>query len=86
AVTSPAVAYEKSTKEAKVALKELSKSKASFTVVVENMSNEALTYDVAASLQTDLAVKNKDGIVQNAMEAQALEQAIVKINGSNTSK
>ena len=86
AVTSPAVAYEKSTKEAKVALKELSKSKASFTVVVENMSNEALTYDVAASLQTDLAVKNKDGIVQNAMEAQALEQAIVKINGSNTNK
>lgn len=86
AVTSPAVAYEKKTKEAKVALKELSKSKAKFTIVVENMSDESLTYDVAASLQTDLAVTNKDGVIQNAMEAQALQQAIIKINGKNTSK
>lgn len=86
AVTSPAVAYEKKTKEAKVALKELSKSKAKFTIVVENMSDESLAYDVTTSLQTDLAVANKDGVIQNAMEAQALQQAVIKINGKNTSK
>ena len=86
AVTSPAVAYEKKTKEAKVALKELTKSKATFTVVVENLSNQTVSYNASTSLQTDLAVTNEDGLVQNAMEAQALQNATVTINGAKTNK
>ncbi|OGX80254.1 peptidase S8/S53 subtilisin kexin sedolisin, partial [Exiguobacterium sp. SH31] len=86
AVSSPAVAYEKDSKEAKVALKELDRSKATFKIVVENLSTKPVSYNVASSLQTDLAVENADGVVQNAMEAQALQEAILTINGKKTNK
>ncbi|MCT4782662.1 MULTISPECIES: S8 family serine peptidase [Exiguobacterium] len=81
AVSTPAVAYEKTSKEAKVALKELNRSKATFTLVVKNLSNEAVSYDVSSSLQTDLAIERTAGLVQNAMEAQPLQNATVTVNG-----
>lgn len=86
AVSTPAIAYEKKTKEAKVALKELNRSKATFTLVVENLSDKAVSYNVASSLQTDLAIEQSAGLIQNAMEAQALENAKVTVNGKTTSK
>lgn len=81
AVSTPAVVYEKTSKEAKVALKELNRSKATFTLVVENLSNEVVSYDVSSSLQTDLAIERTPGLVQNAMEAQPLQNATVTVNG-----
>ncbi len=85
AVSTPAVAYEKTTKEAKVALKELNRSKATFTLVVENLSDKAVSYDVLSSLQTDLAIERTAGTIQNAMEAQPLQNASVTINGKKAS-
>ncbi len=85
AVSTPTIAYEKKTKEAKVALKELNRSKATFTLVVENLSDKAVSYNVSSSLQTDLAIEQTAGLVQNAMEAQALENAKVTVNGKKVS-
>jgi len=86
AVSTPVVVTEKTSGVGKVALKEITKDKVSFTLVAKNVSKRDVEYDVASSLQTDLVLKGKDGINHNEMEAQPLQGATVKVNNAATSK
>ncbi|MBD8070559.1 cell wall-binding repeat-containing protein [Bacillus sp. PS06] len=67
ALSTPAVVTEKSTNEAKVALKEITGDTATFTLNVKNLSNKQVTYNVDGNVQTDLAY---DGV--NALESQGV--------------
>ena len=77
AVETPAMVYNKKTGEAKVALKEIEGNTATFTLAVENFSDKPLTYNVSGNVQTDLVVKEKDGIDRMALEPQQLKGAKV---------
>ncbi|GGN61221.1 cell wall-binding repeat-containing protein [Oceanobacillus indicireducens] len=89
AASTPVVVTEKNTGEAKVALKEVD-NEFSFTLVARNTSNQAVSYDVSANLQTDLQIF---GLLGNAhytgaldeLEAVEIVDADVTINKGNTS-
>ncbi|NLP52724.1 S8 family serine peptidase [Bacillus sp. RO1] len=83
ALSTPVVVTEKNTGEAKVALKEVN-DQISFTLKAENFTDEAVSYDVSANVQTDLALFGQLGYDANVLEAQELDGAVVTINGGNT--
>ncbi|WP_394218241.1 S8 family serine peptidase [Halobacillus trueperi] len=58
AMQTPAIAIEKETGLGKVALKEIN-DQASFTLTVENFSDEGATYNVEGTVQTDLIVEGR---------------------------
>ncbi|MBN6204939.1 S8 family serine peptidase [Ralstonia pickettii] len=70
AVSTPVVVTEKTTGEAKVALKEVN-DKFSFTLEATNVSDEAVSYDLSANLQTDLQVF---GVLGNVALTQAIDE------------
>ncbi|MGM0837611.1 MAG: cell wall-binding repeat-containing protein [Bacillota bacterium] len=84
ALSTPVVVKEKNTGLAKVALKEV-EDQISFTLEATNYSDEAVSYDVAANVQTDLALFGELGYAANELEAQELAGAVVTINGGNSS-
>ena len=81
ALKTPVVVTEKTTNEAKVALKEVGDT-FSFTLVAENTSDEAVTYNVGADLQTDFAGWGEVGYNVNEIEAQRILDATITVNGS----
>lgn len=82
ALSTPVVVTEKNTGEAKVALKEV-EDQITFTLVATNYTDEAVSYDVAANVQTDLSLFGELGYTANELEAQELVGAMVSINGGN---
>ncbi|MFI8577150.1 S8 family serine peptidase [Rossellomorea aquimaris] len=86
ALSTPIVVTEAESGIGKVALKEVDNN-VNFTVDVENFSNEAVTYDVAANVQTDFANEGFLGYAANALEAQEIQDADVTImsNGEEIS-
>lgn len=83
ALSTPVVVTEKESGLAKVALKEVG-DQISFTLKATNYSDEAVSYDVAANVQTDLALFGEMGYNADQLEAQALEGAAVTVNGGNS--
>ncbi|MEH7222956.1 S8 family serine peptidase, partial [Bacillus sp. JJ1566] len=80
ALSTPVVVTETTSGIAKAALKEVG-DQFSFTLEATNFSDEAVTYDVAANVQTDLALFDVLGYVDDELEAQELVDADVTING-----
>ncbi len=88
AMSTPVVVTESETGEAKVALKEV-EDQFSMTLTATNLSDEAVTYDVDANVQTDFAFL---GLIGNAyktfsldeLEAQGLVGAAVTINNGES--
>lgn len=85
ALLTPVVVTEKNTKEAKVALKEVG-DQFSFTLQAQNFSNQEVTYDVKANIQTDFANTGQLGFNSHELEAQVLEGATIKIDDDDTTK
>ena len=56
ALSTPVVVTESETNEAKVALKEVTGNEVTFELTAENFTDEAVTYDVEANVQTDTPV------------------------------
>ena len=83
ALSTPAMVTNKETGEAKVALKEVG-DQFGFDLELENFSNEEVTYDVTANIQTDLAAYGSLGWDADGLEAQALADAVITINGQET--
>ncbi|MGY3715162.1 cell wall-binding repeat-containing protein [Sutcliffiella cohnii] len=83
ALGTPVVVTEKTTGEGKVALKEVGET-FSFTLEATNLSDEAVTYDVSANVQTDLALFGELGYGVDELEAQELVGAVVTVDGGNT--
>ncbi|WP_404459644.1 cell wall-binding repeat-containing protein [Sutcliffiella horikoshii] len=83
ALSTPVVVTEKTTGEAKVALKEV-EDQISFTLRAENFTDETVSYDVSANVQTDLALFGELGYTADELEAQELSGAVVTINGGNS--
>jgi lactocepin len=81
ALSTPVVVTESAFGEAKVALKQISGNKATFTLKAKNYSDKAVSYDVKVGVQTDLALFGKLGYTANELEAQPLEGVVVKVNG-----
>ncbi|GAA0317192.1 hypothetical protein GCM10008967_04690 [Bacillus carboniphilus] len=65
ALSTPVTVTDSTTGEAKVALKEVTENVVTFTLTAENHSDEAVTYDVSASAQTDSPV-NGGGVFVSA--------------------
>lgn len=61
-------------------------NKFAFTLKVENFSNKAVKYDVKGNIQTDYAIQGQLGYSANALEAQEIKNASIKINNKNTNK
>ncbi|MUV37306.1 Lactocepin [Lentibacillus sp. JNUCC-1] len=84
AIKTPVVVTEKQTGEAKVALKEVG-DQFSMTLEAKNLTDEAVSYDLAANVQTDFAF---NGVLGNAflsgeldkLEAQEVVGAKVNLN------
>ncbi|MGN1402094.1 MAG: S8 family serine peptidase [Bacillus sp. (in: firmicutes)] len=85
ALETPVVVTEKSTKEAKVALKEVGDT-FNFELEAKNYSEEDVTYNVDASIQTDLSVDGELGYSASVLEAQKLENVELKVNGADTTE
>ncbi|PAV31683.1 lactocepin [Virgibacillus profundi] len=88
AISTPVVVTETNTGEAKVALKEVN-DQISFTLEATNYSDEAVTYDVDANIQTDFAFYGLIGNAQltgalDELEAQELIDAVVTLNDGET--
>ncbi|MEH7236455.1 S8 family serine peptidase, partial [Bacillus sp. JJ1562] len=83
ALSTPVVVTEVETGQAKVALKEVG-DKFNFTLKATNYSNEAISYDVKANVQTDFAYYGDLGFDPNVLEAQELLGANVSVNGGNS--
>ncbi|WP_078550377.1 cell wall-binding repeat-containing protein [Litchfieldia alkalitelluris] len=83
ALSTPVVVTEKTTGEAKVALKEIGDT-VSFTLEATNFSDTPVSYDVAANVQTDLSLFGELGYALNGLEAQPLEGVEVTINGGES--
>src|SRR5699024_6585508 len=71
AMSTPVMVTDSETNEAKVALKQINENKVTFELTAENMSDEAVTYDVEANAQTDQPIQNGDDtlVIPNEMEA-----------------
>lgn len=65
ALSTPVVVTESNTNEAKVALKEVKKNTVSFELTATNYSDEAVTYEASANVQTDTPV-NGGGVLVTA--------------------
>lgn len=83
ALSTPAVVVEKNTKEAKVALKEV-EDQFEFELTVRNYSNEEISYEAAANLQTDLSDEGMMGWSASLLEAQEILNSSITINGEET--
>ena len=83
ALSTPVVVTEKNKGEAKVALKEVGEN-ISFTLEATNYSDKAITYNVDANVQTDLALFGELGYAPNELEAQGIEGAVVTFNDGAT--
>lgn len=66
ALTTPVTVTDSKTGEAKVALKEVTDNVVTFSLTAENLSDEAVTYDVSASAQTDAPVGAGGGLFVSA--------------------
>lgn len=84
ALSTPVVVTEKDSALAKVALKEVG-DKINFTLEATNFSDEAVTYDVTANVQTDLALFGVLGFTNDVLESQQIHGASVTLNGGNSS-
>ncbi|MHC0037563.1 S8 family serine peptidase [Pseudoneobacillus sp. C159] len=84
ALSTPVIVTDSTFGEAKVALKQINGNKATFTLKAKNYSDKAVSYDVSVGVQTDLALFNKLGYTANELEAQPLEDVVVKVNGADT--
>jgi lactocepin len=63
ALSTPVVVTESETNEAKVALREVTENEVTFELTAENFTDEAITYDVEANVQTDTPVDGGGVIV-----------------------
>lgn len=86
ALTTPVTVTDSKTGEAKVALKEVKGNTVTFTLTAENYSDNAVTYDVNASAQTDSPVNGGGVFVSapNMFGAIDLGQ-VATVNGKTTS-
>lgn len=86
ALSTPVVVTESETDEAKVALKEITDNEISFELTAENVTGEAVSYDVDANVQTDTPVDGGGVLVNapNLFPATDLGE-LAKINGEETS-
>ncbi|MDX8344126.1 S8 family serine peptidase [Rossellomorea sp. YZS02] len=82
ALATPVVVTESESGIAKVALKEVDNN-VNFTVDVENFSDEAVTYDVSANVQTDFANEGFLGYAANVLEAQEIQDTKVTITSND---
>ncbi|PLR85080.1 lactocepin [Bacillus canaveralius] len=82
ALQTPVIVTEAKTNEAKVALKEVG-DQFEFTLKAQNYNDSAVDYNVAANLQTDFAAYGELGWSPNALEAQKILDASVKVNGAD---
>jgi lactocepin len=85
ALSTPVVVAEKTTGEAKVALKEVGDN-VTFTLKAKNYSDAAVSYNVGVNVQTDLVLFGEMGYEASKLEAQPLEGVGVKVNGKDTEK
>jgi lactocepin len=81
ALSTPVVVTEKTTNAGKVALKQIDGDTVSFTLTAKNYSDAAVSYNVGVNVQTDLALFEVLGYSANVLEAQPLEDVVVKVNG-----
>ncbi|WP_409303149.1 S8 family serine peptidase [Peribacillus sp. SCS-155] len=86
ALKTPVVVTEASTKEAKVALKEVKGNTFNFALTAQNFSDQAVEYDVNANLQTDYSRAGQLGYSANVLETQKILDASIKVNGSDNAK
>ncbi|MCT8140231.1 S8 family serine peptidase [Anaerobacillus sp. CMMVII] len=77
AVTTPVVVTYKETNEAKVELYDFDKTNVDFTLVAENLTNEAVTYTVDTQVLTDTFREMASGPKQNALIAGDFIGAVV---------
>ncbi|MED1605849.1 S8 family serine peptidase [Cytobacillus kochii] len=85
ALSTPVVVTEVETDEAKVALKEVGDT-FEFTLQAENFSDEDVTYDAAANIQTDFAAYGELGWNPNELEAQELLNVEVTVDGQESAE
>ncbi|MBS4195808.1 S8 family serine peptidase [Lederbergia citri] len=88
ALSTPVMVTEAITKEAKVALKQVTENKVTFALVAENFSDQDVTYEVKANVQTDQFVRNGSDILvaPNLFGALDLEGiAETTVNGKEVS-
>ncbi len=83
ALSTPVVVAEKTTGEAKVALREVG-DKVTFTLKAKNYSDVAVSYNVGVNVQTDLSLFDVLGYAADELEAQPLEDVTVKVNGEDS--
>ncbi len=80
ALSTPVVVTEKVKGEGKVALKEVGE-KINFTLNATNYSDKAVTYNMDANIQTDMALFGELGYATDELEAQEIADAVVTLNG-----
>ncbi|TKC19499.1 S8 family serine peptidase [Robertmurraya kyonggiensis] len=80
ALKTPVIVTEKNTNEAKVPLKEVG-DEFEFTLTAKNYSNEAVSYDVSANLQTDFAGWGELGYDLDVLEAAPIYDATILVDG-----
>lgn len=86
ALSTPVTVTDSKTGEAKVALKEVTGNVVTFTLTAENHSNEAVTYDVSASAQTDRPVNGGGVLVSAPNLVGAIDLGkVATVNGATTS-
>ncbi|MFS0862265.1 S8 family serine peptidase [Fredinandcohnia sp. 179-A 10B2 NHS] len=84
ALSTPVVVTEATSGIGKVALKEVG-DQFSFTLEATNYSDETVTYDVAANVQTDFALLGELGyFTADELESQEIRGAVVTLNDGNT--
>ncbi len=79
ALATPIVVTDSESGIAKVSLKEVDND-VKFTVDVQNFSDEAVSYDVSANVQTDFANSGFLGFAPDELEAQEIQDAKVTIS------
>ncbi|WP_188455517.1 S8 family serine peptidase [Virgibacillus oceani] len=86
ALSTPVVVTESETNEAKVALKQITDNNVTFELTAENLSDEAVTYDVKANAQTDQPIANGADTLVAPNQFAALElDGVATVNGEEVS-
>ncbi|MBM7661784.1 lactocepin [Bacillus mesophilus] len=86
ALSTPVTVTDSTTGEAKVALKEVKDNVVTFSLTAENLSDEAVTYKVSASAQTDLPVDVSGFSVTASNITGGMElEGVTTVNGEATS-
>ncbi|MGG0716942.1 S8 family serine peptidase [Robertmurraya massiliosenegalensis] len=85
ALKSPVIVTESRTNEGKVALKEIH-DQFEFTLTALNYSDEAVSYNVSANLQTDFAGWGELGYEANVLEAAPIYDASILVNGETATE